>query len=199
MHGEQGHEGRDGDQRREEYGLIDLQRAGKNEPQPVGPCAGDRRIRQDASGRDQSGRQRVAAAGLVGRRSELKIPENVLDQDHRGIDNDAEIDGADREQVGVLFRHHHDDDGEKQRKWNIGADNDGAAQVAEENPLDDENQRASEKQVVQYSLGGDVDERHAVVKGNDLHSRRQFAIGVEFLDFGRDARVRRRWCERCGP
>jgi hypothetical protein len=75
----------------------------------------------------------------------LEIPENVLDQDHRRIDDDAEIDGADRKQVGVLPHHHHDDDGEKQRERNIDADDDGAAQVAEENPLDDEDQERSRR------------------------------------------------------
>ena len=48
-----------------------------------------------------------------GFRWRLEITENVLDQNHRRIDNDAEIDGADRQQVGVLSHQHHDDDGEK--------------------------------------------------------------------------------------
>ena len=51
-----------------------------------------------------------------GLRRRLEVPENVLDQDHRRIDDDAEIDGADRKQVGVLSHQHHDDDGEKQAR-----------------------------------------------------------------------------------
>ena len=57
------------------------------------------------------------------------------------FDDDAEVDRADREQVGILPHQNHDDDGEKQREWYINADDDGAAQIAEEHPLDDENQK----------------------------------------------------------
>ena len=46
----------------------------------------------------------------------LEIPIDVLDQDHRGIDDDAEIDGADRQQIGVLAAQHQDDDAEEQAR-----------------------------------------------------------------------------------
>ena len=78
----------------------------------------------------------------------------------------------------MLPGQHHDDDGEEQSKGDISADDDGAAQISEKQPLDQKHQRTSEDQVVQHRMGGDIDERHAVVKGNDLHSRRQFAVGI---------------------
>ena len=86
----------------------------------------------------QSALRELLQQALSASRRRLEIPENVLDQDHRRIDDDAEIDGADRQQVGVLSHQHHDDDGEEQRERDVGADDDGAAQVAEENPLDAE-------------------------------------------------------------
>ena len=52
-------------------------------------------------------------------------------------------------------RKYQDDDAEEQRKRNIHADDDGTAQVAEENPLDQENQQTTENQVVQDRTRGD--------------------------------------------
>ena len=83
-------------------------------------------------------------------RARLEIPIDVFDQDHRGIDDDAEIDGADRQQIGVLAAQDQDDDAEEQRERNVAADDDRAAQVAEEQPLDEEDQQAAEEQIVQH-------------------------------------------------
>ena len=46
----------------------------------------------------------------------LEIPVDILDQDHGGIDDDAEIDGADGQQIGVLAAQRQDDDAEEQRE-----------------------------------------------------------------------------------
>src|SRR5579859_8206617 len=112
----------------------------------------------------------------------LKVPVDIFHHDHGGIDDDAEIDRAERQQVGVLALQDEDDDGEKQREWNVGADDDGAAQVAEKHPLDDENQQATENQVVQHRVRGDPDQRASIVIGNDLDARRQAAVAVEPLN-----------------
>ena len=53
-------------------------------------------------------------------------------------------------QVGVLVVQHQNDDAEEQREWNVGADDDRAAQVAEKYPLNDKDQQAAEDQVVQH-------------------------------------------------
>ena len=118
----------------------------------------------------------------------LKVAEDVLDQDDRRIDDDAEIDGADGQQIGVLAAQNQNDDAEEQRERDIDADDDGAAQVAEKDPLDEEDQQAAENEVVQHRMGGDRHQRRAVVKRNELHSRRQRAVAVDLLDFGLDAR-----------
>ena len=150
LHGEQRDECRDDDRGGEEHRPVDLQRADQDQAQPIGPA---RQARAIAAAR------RIAAPPLLGQmlqqrlpvlRPRLEIPIDVLDQDHRGIDDDAEIDGADRQQVGVLAAQHQDDDAEEQRERNVDADDDGAAQIAEEDPLDEEDQQAAEDEVVQH-------------------------------------------------
>jgi len=51
-----------------------------------------------------------------------KIAIDVFHHDHGGIDDDAEIDRAERQQIGVLALQDQDDDGKEQREGNIGAD-----------------------------------------------------------------------------
>lgn len=72
----------------------------------------------------------------------LEISKNSLDEDYRRIDDDPEVDRAERQEVGILAPDYEKDNGEKQREWNIGADDDGAAQITQEKPLDEENEDA---------------------------------------------------------
>ena len=104
------------------------------------------------------------------------------------IDNNAEIDRADGQKVRVRPHQHQNDNAEKQRERNVGADNNGAAQVAEKDPLDEENQQTTEDEIVQDRVGGDGHQRAAVVIGNELDARRQASIAVELVDLGLDAR-----------
>src|SRR5580700_9044794 len=94
-------------------------------------------------------------------RGRLEIAVDVLHHDHGGIDDDAEIDRAEREQIGILAAQHQDYDGEEQRERNVGADDDGAAEIAQENPLNEENQQAAEDQIMQHGVSGDADQRAA--------------------------------------
>ncbi len=65
---------------------------------------------------------------------------------------------------GALTRHHQQDDGKEQRKRNVHSDGDCAAQVSQENPLDQEHEHASEDQIVQNGVGRNSDERAAIIK-----------------------------------
>jgi hypothetical protein len=121
-------------------------------------------------------------------RPSLQVPIDVFDQDDRGIDDDAEIDGAHRQQIGVFVEQHQNDDREEQRERNVHPDDDRAAQVAEEQPLDEEDQEAAVDQIVQHRRGGDVNERGAVVERHQLHARRQTAVGIDLLNLGADPR-----------
>src|ERR1700674_3345304 len=91
----------------------------------------------------------------------LQIPINILDHNNGRIDDDAEIDGADGQQVCIFAAQDKDDDAEEQCERDIGAHDDGAAQVAEEQPLNQENKQTAEKEVVHDRAGGDGDERAA--------------------------------------
>ena len=70
---------------------------------------------------------------------------------------------------------------------NVRADDEGAAQVAEKNPLDEKNQDASEHKIVQNSGRRHVHQIGAIVKRHQFHSRRQRTVGVDFLNFIPDA------------
>ena len=96
---------------------------------------------------------------LPRRRTCLDIAEDVFDQDHRRIDDDPEVHGADRQQIGVLALQHQQDDREQQREGNVQADDDRAAQIAQEDPLDQEDQSAAEDQIVQNRVRGHRDQR----------------------------------------
>src|SRR5262249_41267855 len=100
------------------------------------------------------------------------------------VDDDAEVDCAERQQIGVFALHDQDDDRKEQCKGNVDADDDGAAQLTQEDPLDKEHQKTAEDQVVQHRVRGDAHQRAAVVEGNDLDTRRKAAVGIEFLNRG---------------
>src|SRR3984957_1042257 len=126
--------------------------------------------------------------GLPLRRRRLKVPIDVFHHDHGGVDDDAEVDRAKRQQVGVLTLQHQDDDGEEQCERNVGADDDGAAQIAQKYPLNKEHQQTAEDQIMNVCMRGHADQRAAVVIGNDLDPGRQAAVGIEFLDLGLNPR-----------
>jgi hypothetical protein len=104
----------------------------------------------------------VADVGAAGDGSANRAPalgqmaEDVLDHDHGGIDDQAEIDRADRQQVRRLAAHHHDQDGEEQGERDRRRDDDRAAQIAQEQPLHEEDQDHALDHVVQHGVGGDA-------------------------------------------
>ena len=98
------------------------------------------------------------------------------------VDDDAEIDRSDRKQVGGFSPQHRDDDGQQQcyrdgRRYDYRA-----AQIAEEKPLDQEDQRDAEEHIMQHRTHRDGDEVAAVIERFDLHAARQAAVAVNLLD-----------------
>src|SRR5262249_57477507 len=108
-----------------------------------------------------------------------------------GMDDQAEIDRADRKQVRRLTPQHKDPDREEQCKRYGGGDDQSAAQIAEKDPLQGEDQQDAERHIVQDRSGGDVDEILAVVDPFDAHTRRQNVRIVDALDFALDTFDRR--------
>ena len=110
-----------------------------------------------------------------------EMAEDVFHHDDGAVDDDAEIDGADRQQVGGFAPHHRDDHRKEQRHRNGGRDDQRAAQIAEEHPLDQEDQRDAEQHIVQHGLHRDRDEVAAIVERHDLDAGRQRSVGVDPL------------------
>src|SRR6267142_1931368 len=74
---------------------------------------------------------------------------DALHHDDGGIDDQAEIDRADRKQVGRLTPEHEDADREEQCERYGGGDDQRTAQIAEEDPLQDEDQQDTGRHIVQ--------------------------------------------------
>ncbi len=103
-------------------------------------------------------------------------------------DDDAEVDGAKGKKICVLAPQNENDDAEEEGEGDVDADDDRASQISEKNPLNDEDEQASEDEVMKNRARRDVDERRAVVIRDQFHARRQASIGVDLLDLGLDAR-----------
>jgi hypothetical protein len=140
---------------------------------------------------------RIAAIAALGQvfeqlapvvRFQLEVAEDVFDHDHGRVDDDAEIDGTDRQQIRILPLQHQQDNREKQRKWNVYADDDRAAQITQEYPLDEEHQQAAEDQILQHGVGGYIHEAGAIVVRHNFDARRQRTVVVHIVDHRTDAR-----------
>ena len=94
----------------------------------------------------------MALLGLRKRGGLRQPAEDRLHHDHGGIDDQPEIDGADRQQVGGFAAQHQDDDGKEQRERNGRADDQRAAQIAEEYPLQQHDQEDADHHVVQHGV-----------------------------------------------
>ena len=123
-------------------------------------------------------------AGAVGLRAFTQVAKDVLDHDHRRIDDQPEIDRADRQKVGRLTAHHHQHNRECQCERNRRRHDDGAAQVAQKRPLQEEDQCNPDQQVVHDGVRGQVDQVTAVVDFFKAHAGRQDTAVIDFLDFG---------------
>ena len=61
--------------------------------------------------------------------------------------------------LALLTLHHQKNDREEQGEGNVNADDDRAAQIAQEDPLDQEYQQAAEDKIVHDGVGGHRDQR----------------------------------------
>ncbi|OIQ81495.1 hypothetical protein GALL_367400 [mine drainage metagenome] len=173
--GEQRHEAGDDDGGREQDGPVHLGRR-------VGD---DAEFSAQAYGGARAVQERFAEMAYCGGFG--KMPENILHHDDGCIDYQAEIDGAHGEQVGGLSPQDHQCDGERQRKRNGHGHDDCAAQIAEESPLQQENQQHSGQHVVHDGVRGDVDQILAVIDAVDVNAGRQNVGAVDLAHFGLDA------------
>ena len=132
-----------------------------------------------------------ARPGAQVRRGLGQMPVYVLHHDDRGIDHQAEIDRADRQQIRRFAAQHHEPDGEGQgERYGHGHD-DGAADIAEKCPLQEKNQHYARDHVVQHGAGRDVNQIAAVVDTLDADAGRQDPAAVDLVHLRFDALDRR--------
>ena len=85
------------------------------------------------------------------------LAEDIFHHDHGAVDDNAEIDGADRQQIGGLAPQHRDHHSQEQRHRYRRRDDQRAAQIAEKHPLDQEDKGDAEQEIVQHRLYRDCD------------------------------------------
>ncbi len=115
-----------------------------------------------------------------------EVADDVFDHHHRAFDDHAEVQRAEREEVGGDVAEVEADGGEEQRERDRDGDDERAAQVAEEDEQDERDEEDAFGEVMQNGVGGELEQVAAVEEGNDLHARRQDVL-VELLDLGVDA------------
>ena len=110
------------------------------------------------------------------------MADDVFDHYHGAFHDHAEIQRAERQQVGGNVLQVQTNGGEQQGKRNRSGNDEGAADVAQEKKQNDRDQDHSFGQVVQHGVGGEVNQIAAIDERNDLHARGQDVI-VHLLDF----------------
>src|SRR5262249_41789956 len=113
-------------------------------------------------------------------------PQDRFRHDNCCINNDPEIDCAERQQVCGNFEEIHQDEDRHHGKRNGDADNQGAAWTAEEKNEHNENEAYALKDGVRDLADRLADEVRAVVVGYDLHVVVRQTL-VELGNFGMDA------------
>ena len=160
--GEERDEGGDDDQGREEDRLIHLGGGAQN---------GQLHARKPGAARDHP-LMRVAPG-----QAEMAI--DILHHNHGCIHQQAKIQRAQAEQIGTLAAHQHEQDGEEEGEGNGRRNHHRAAEIAQEQPLDDQDEQHTLDDVLHHRLGGDLHQILAVIDRHDAHARRQHAAGID--------------------
>ena len=95
---------------------------------------------------------------------------DVLDHHHRAIHHHAEIQRAQRQQIGRNLPEIEADRSEQQRKRNGQRHDQGAAHVAQEQEQDDGHKDDALGQVVQHRMRRVMDQVAAIQERNNLHA-----------------------------
>ena len=104
---------------------------------------------------------------------------DILHHDHGGIHQQAEIQSTQAEQIGALAAHQHEQDGEEEGEGNGRRNHHRATEIAQEQPLDDQDEQHTLDDVLHHRLGGDLHQILAVIDRHDAHARRQHAAGID--------------------
>ena len=103
--------------------------------------------------------------------------EDVLDNDHRAVDDDAEIHRAEREQVGRNAFDRQADERRQQRQRDHDGDDGRRSHASQEEEQHQADQQRAFGKILEHRLQRAVDQPGAVVVGHQLH-----ALGQDALD-----------------
>ena len=106
---------------------------------------------------------------------------DALHHDQRGIHDNAEIDGSERDQIRRLSNEDHHRKGKEQRERDSQGYDQGRAQMPQEDKQDDKNQDHAADENVRDGLHSRMNQGRAVVEGFNLDTDRQFP-GIEVLN-----------------
>ena len=114
-------------------------------------------------------------AGLL----EAHAPDAVFDDDHRAVDDDAEVDGAQAEQVAADFMGHHAGDGEQHGQGNHQCGDERRAKISQQQKQHQNDEQGPFGKVIAHGFQRRVDQFGAVVHDVGLDACGQGA--VDFL------------------
>src|SRR4051812_47825941 len=106
---------------------------------------------------------------------------NVLGHDNRAVHDDAEVDGADRQQPDRNIGGKHQHQCEQQREWYGDRDEKRQARTAEEEEQHQDDEPNADADGVGDRVHGGVDEHTAVIEELKFNAV-EFAILIQFLD-----------------
>ena len=104
-----------------------------------------------------------------------EMADDVFDHDHGTVDDHAEVQRAERKQVGGNVAQIEADGREQQREGNGERNDDRAAHIAEEEEKDDCNENDSFGQVVQHGMRGEMHQFAAIEEGHNFDALGQDA------------------------
>ena len=153
--------------------------------------AGEREQGEEGHGDDQH-REEHGRADLRGRRPHAlldrpsaraaQVPVDVLDHDDGRIDDDSEIDRAQRDEVRGRPGGDHPAEGREQGERDVHCRQRGRAGLTEEHPEHQRDQRHADEQVLDHRARGQVHQLLAVVVRLDGHAGREQVVLADLLD-----------------
>ena len=105
----------------------------------------------------------------------------VLDDHHRSVDDDAEVQRPEAHQVGAHLVMHHASEGEQHRQGNHRRRDDGRADIAQEQEQDHDHQDRAFQQILLHRGDGLVHQHSAVVDRHRMHALGQAAVDLHHL------------------
>jgi len=113
------------------------------------------------------------------------VADGVFDEDDGGVDDEAEVDGAEAHEVGGDVEVAHAEDGDEHGEGDGGGDDEAGAPLEEEEEEDGDDDEAAFDEVGEGGFDGAIDQIAAVVEGIEADARGEGL--VELLEAADDA------------